>query len=114
MRFTYVMRSMVFVVLFVGHQAGAEVPAGAVWIDVRTTAEYAEDHLDQATLIPFDGIETGIAELQLGRDTPIYLYCGSGGRAEIAKQRLEGLGYTNVTNAGGLDEARELAGVTDT
>ena len=55
----------------------------------------------------------GMVVLKLGRDTPIYLYCGSGGRAEMAKQRLELLGYTNVTNAGGLDEVRELTGVTD-
>jgi len=89
--------------------AWAEVPSDAVWIDVRSPAEYASGHLQQATLIPFDGIEVGVAQLQLSKDTPIYLYCGSGGRAGVAKNRLDALDYTNVTNVGGLEVAQKLA-----
>ena len=87
----------------------AELPANAVWIDVRTPTEYASGHLQQAVLIPFDGIEAGVARLQLAKDTPIYLYCAVGGRAEVAKQRLEALDYTTVTNVGSLIDARTLA-----
>ena len=94
------------------HVAWAEVPPNAVWIDARSATEYASGHLQQATLIPFDGIEAGIAQLQLSKDTPIYLYCAVGGRAEVAKKRLEALDYTNVTNVGGLDDARKLAGAS--
>ena len=86
----------------------AEVPAKAVWIDVRTPTEYASGHLQQAVLIPFDGIEAGVARLQLAKDTPIYLYCAVGGRAGKAKQRQDALDYTNVTNVGGLADARAL------
>lgn len=86
----------------------AQVPAGTVWIDVRTPAEYAEGHLEQARLIPFDRIEAGVAGLHLPKDTPIYLYCASGGRSEKARQSLLRQGYTNVTNAGGLAQARQL------
>ena len=89
--------------------ARAELPADAVWIDVRSPAEYANGHLEQSTLIPFDGIEVGVAKLQLGKDTPIYLYCAVGGRSEKAKRRLEALEYTNVTNVGSLEDARKLA-----
>ena len=89
-------------------QVRAEIPADAVWIDVRTPAEFAQGHLEQATLIPFDGIEAGIARLQLPKDTPIYLYCAVGGRAEKARQRLEALDYSAVTNVGGLQVARQL------
>jgi len=39
----------------------AEVPENAVWIDVRTPSEYASGHLGEAILIPFDGIEAGVA-----------------------------------------------------
>jgi len=92
-----------------GLSSWAEVPADAVWIDVRTPGEYASGHLQQAVLIPFDGIEAGVAQLQLARDTPIYLYCAVGGRAEIAKKRLQALDYTRVTNVGSLVEARKLA-----
>jgi len=87
----------------------AQVPADAVWIDVRTPAEYAGGHLSQARSIPFDAIQVGVAGLHLAKDAPIYVYCAAGGRAEKAKQSLEAEGYTNVTNAGGLESARKLA-----
>jgi phage shock protein E len=87
----------------------AEVPADSVWIDVRSPAEYQQGHLEEAQLIPFDGIEMGVAGLQLAKDTPIYLYCAAGGRAERARQTLLQAGYNNVTNAGGLEDARKLA-----
>jgi phage shock protein E len=105
-----VMQSLTLIILCFSHLVWAEVPADAVWIDVRSPTEYATGHLQQASLIPFDGIEAGVAQLQLSKDTPIYLYCGSGGRAEMAKNRLKALDYSNVTNAGGLEDARKLAG----
>ena len=90
--------------------ARAELPENAVWIDVRTPGEYAEGHLEGAKQIPFDGIEAGVNKLDLAKDTPIYLYCGSGGRSEVAKQALERKGYTQVTNVGGLGDALQLTG----
>lgn len=102
------MQWLTFLILCSCLPARAELPANAVWIDVRTPSEYASGHLQQAVLIPFDGIEAGIAQLQLPKDTPIYLYCAVGGRAEKAKQRLDALDYTNVTNVGGLADARAL------
>jgi len=50
-----------------------------------------------------------VAGLQLAKNTPIYLYCAVGGRAEKARQSLLAAGYSNVTNAGGLEDARKLA-----
>jgi len=96
--------------LFHASAAQAELPADAVWIDVRTPAEYASGHLPQAQLIPFDTIEVGASKLHLAHDTPIYLYCAAGGRAEKARQSLLARGYNNVTNLGGLDDARRFAG----
>ena len=86
----------------------AQTAADAVWIDVRTPTEYASGHLQQATLIPFDGIEVGVAALNLDKDTPIYLYCAVGGRAEVAKQRLQAQQYSKVTNVGSLENARKV------
>ena len=88
--------------------ARAEVPADAVWIDVRTPTEYASGNLSEALSIPFDGIEAGVARLQLPKDTPIYLYCAAGGRAEVAKQRLEANDYSNITNVGSLENAQKI------
>ena len=89
-------------------QTTAQVEDNAVWIDVRTASEFDAGHIEGAVRIPWDGIEKGVAELGLAKDTPIYLYCGSGGRSGKAKQRLDALEFTAVTNAGGLDEARKL------
>jgi phage shock protein E len=105
----FVMQWLMFIMLCCALPVRAQVPANAVWIDVRTPTEYASGHLEEAALIPYDGIEAGVARLQLEKDTPIYLYCAVGGRAEVAKKRLEAQNYTNVTNVGGLLDARKLA-----
>ena len=98
--------------LFTAAAAQAQPPADAAWIDVRTPGEYASGHLPQAQLIPFDAIEVGVAKLDLAKGTPIYLYCAAGGRADKARRILLARGYTNVTNLGGLDDARQFASKT--
>ena len=50
----------------------------------------------------------GIRALKLDTDAPIVLYCGSGGRAERAREALQANGYSQVVNAGGLEEAQAL------
>lgn len=111
MRYTAIY-GIILLWLFHASAAQAELPADAVWIDVRTPIEYAFGHLPQAQLIPYDSIEVGAAKLNLAQDTPIYLYCTVGGRAEKARQSLLARGYTNVTNLGGLDDARQFAAKT--
>jgi len=105
----FALSAALFCSVFVALTASGQPPADAVWIDVRTPAEYARGHLPQAELIPFDSIGVGAAKLGLAKDAPIYLYCAVGGRAEKAKRSLQALGYSNVTNAGGLEDARQLA-----
>ncbi|RRJ85384.1 rhodanese-like domain-containing protein [Aestuariirhabdus litorea] len=73
-------------------------------IDVRTQAEFSGGHYPGATNIPFDVIESRIEALTSDRDQPIALYCKSGRRAGIALQTLEAMGYTRVTNYGGLSD----------
>ena len=77
----------------------------ALWIDVRSPAEYQQRHRPDAFNIPHDDIAAGIAALQPALDTPIMLYCKSGRRAELAAQTLTALGYTRVVNVGGLEQA---------
>ncbi|MFV0477619.1 MAG: rhodanese-like domain-containing protein [Parahaliea sp.] len=88
------------------------IPANAVWIDVRTADEYASGYLPGAHHIPYDEIVSGVAELKLSHDTPIYLYCRSGRRAERARESLAAEGYSSLTNAGSLEEARKLSSTT--
>jgi phage shock protein E len=94
--------------VFAGTSPAREPAPEAVWIDVRTLSEFDAGHLEGAHHIPFDAIEKGVARLELDRATPIYLYCAVGGRAERAKHSLERIGFTAVTNVGGLEDARQL------
>lgn len=72
---------------------------GAMIIDVRGDAEYAEGHLPGAVNIPLNQIPT----LDAAKDTPLFLYCRSGARSMRGCQALEQkLGFTNVTNLGGI------------
>ncbi len=74
-----------------------------VYIDVRTADEYNEKHLEGA--MHFDMLQMTTGKFpKLDKDTPIVLYCRSGGRAEIAKNLMLSSGFTDVTNGGGLSD----------
>jgi len=83
----------------------------SVWIDVRTEAEYSEDHIDGDNNIPLASIDTDMIASQYGKDVEINLYCRSGNRAGQAKEILEAAGFTNVNNVGGIDDVRELRNI---
>ncbi len=86
--------------------------AEPIWIDVRSVSEYNEDHIDGDTLIPHEQIVQQVSELFPDKSSEIHLYCRSGGRAGRALSALEEAGYTNVLNAGGIDDAREQRGIS--
>jgi len=77
-----------------------------VWIDVRSPEEHRLTHIGGHENIPHSDITEYITDLVPGKDTPVYLYCRSGNRAGKAKTALEEMGYTNVFNAGGIDDVR--------
>lgn len=81
---------------------------GAILLDVRTTGEHAEGHLDGSVNISHDELQGRLAEIEelTGGDKskPIVVYCRSGGRAGKAKATLEAAGYTQVTNVGGMTD----------
>ena len=76
-----------------------------IWIDVRTVDEYNSGHVSDAVNIPHTEIAKGIFALSGEEDALIYVYCRSGRRSGIAKTTLEDLGYTQVVNVGGFDQA---------
>jgi phage shock protein E len=75
-------------------------------IDVRTQEEFEEAHAQEVTHIPLDQIlENNLGPIaDLPKDTELHLHCRSGGRSGRAAEYLTSLGYTNVHNAGGLDD----------
>jgi len=80
-------------------------------IDVRTPEEFASGHLDGAININWEGA-TFANEIAAFDPAGTYiLYCRSGNRAGQAKTAMEDMGFTNLTNAGGLDAAAVVTGL---
>lgn len=79
---------------------------GGVLIDVRSTDEWDEEHLEEAILIPDYEIPNEIVNHVPNLDTPINLHCASGMRADAVKKKLLKMGYKKVSNLGGLASAR--------
>ena len=82
--------------------------AKSIIIDVRTIEEWNAGHLASEQHLQLESVASNITELAPDKGRPIYLYCRSGNRSGRAKTILEALGYSQVTNAGGLGEGSEL------
>jgi phage shock protein E len=81
--------------------------AETVWIDVRSAEEYAQDHINGDIRISHEEIVPNVIKLVPDKNTEIQLYCKSGRRAGIAASNLKEAGFTNVSNAGGINDARK-------
>ena len=75
--------------------------SGAILLDVRTPEEYAEGHIPGGRNLPLQNIDKA-ADIIDNRDTPLFVHCLSGGRSRQAAAVLKQMGYTNVTNSGGI------------
>jgi phage shock protein E len=71
-------------------------------IDVRSDAEWKNDHHPDAQHLPHTAILDGSGFAELDKTKPVVLYCRTGGRAEQAKTYLAAQGFTNVKNLGGI------------
>ena len=61
-----------------------------VIIDVRTPEEYNEGHIKDSINIEYDKIDENI---DIDKNTVIFVYCKSGGRSSVAYDTLTSLGY---------------------
>ena len=77
-----------------------------VVIDVRTSDEWSSGHLENAMNIEWQDI-LNITN-SVTKDEKIYLYCRSGNRSGRATQILIDAGYSDVINAGSLEQASNL------
>ena len=78
-----------------------EKTPGAVLLDVRTPEEYAGGHIAGSRNLPLQVI-TQVEDEIPQKDTPVFVYCQSGGRSRRAAAFMEKIGYTCVKNIGGL------------
>jgi len=73
-------------------------------LDVRTIPEFKEGHLENATLIPLDSLESNLDKLNASKRKKVLVYCHSGNRSVAASRILEGHGFTPVNIKGGIIE----------
>ena len=79
----------------------------AVLLDVRTPEEHKNGYLQGAVLLPLDELESKISSKVADKNTPIYIYCRSGRRSGTAVEKLKAMGYTDLHNIGGMQEAQK-------
>lgn len=65
-------------------------------LDVRESAEYAFEHIPEATSIPLGLLDERAEELD--RSKNVYVVCRTGNRSDLAAQKLTEKGFENVYN----------------
>ena len=93
--------------------AGEPITVGAdtIVIDVRTPAEYSEGHLEGAVNIDVQDANFGTILSQLPTDGDYVVYCRSGNRSAQAVEIMKASGFTNVVDAGGVNDASTKTGI---
>lgn len=88
-------------------EAQAACDQADIVLDVREPSEYLAGHIEGAISVPRGLLEFQIGDLPAvkGADTNIVLYCKTSGRAALAAQSLQSLGYTKVLSIAGGFEA---------
>ena len=76
-------------------------------LDVRTPEEWQKGHIEESHHIPLTELLNGELPV-VPKETPIYAYCRSGNRSEIARRYLKKCGFTDVHNIQTLARAKEL------
>jgi phage shock protein E len=83
---------------------------GAILIDVRSPAEFADGHLEGALSLNLQRLEEEIQDRVPDQSTPLICYCNGGNRGALAADALQNLGYRNVHSiAGGLSAIYEAS-----
>lgn len=71
---------------------------GAILLDVRSKAEYAQGHIKGSINIPLSALDSVIDKLD--KNKAVITCCASGMRSANAKGILESHGFTKVYNGG--------------
>lgn len=82
------------------------VAEGAVVVDVRSAAGFAQSALPGSVSLPFDSISAGALPV-VGNDAVLLVVCEVGGVSELAALYLAAAGFTSVHSVrGGLAALR--------
>ncbi|CAN8140787.1 rhodanese-like domain-containing protein [Thiomicrorhabdus sp. 6S2-11] len=80
-------------------------------LDVRSSGEYRDGYIGNATNISVGDLAGKVNQLPQDKDAPILVYCLSGGRSSRAAMTLVKNGYTAVNNLRGGITAWKAAGL---
>jgi len=73
-----------------------------VIVDVRTPAEFADGHLENATNIDFNAGSFRDNLVPLDKSNTYLIYCRSGNRSAQALTTMKDLGFSDVRDMGGI------------
>jgi hydroxyacylglutathione hydrolase len=76
-------------------------------LDVRTSIEFQQGHLDGALSLPYTRLATRLEEVPGGRK--LFIHCGSGKRAAIAASYLRSLGLDAIHVDGVCEQCERIA-----
>lgn len=82
--------------------ATARKTSGSLLLDVREIEEFGEGHIPSAINVPLSTLSPQISETITDKATPVFVYCRSGRRSQLAGEKLVSFGYSDVTNIGGI------------
>lgn len=71
-------------------------------VDVRRADEYEAGHIPGAINLPNEEIDGTEPPALPNKDARLILYCRTGVRSKEAAEKLKGLGYTNISDMGGI------------
>ena len=85
----------------------SSVESNYLYVDVRTDEEWAEWHIDWAIHLTLADVEAGKTEI-LPKDKELRVYCRSGRRSAQAIEALKKQGFTNLVNAWGMKDVKNV------
>lgn len=74
------------------------IKSPGVILDVRTSGECQNGMIEGAINIDYMGSNFAAGIEELDKNTPVYIYCASGGRSGRAMGEMASLGFTHVYN----------------
>jgi phage shock protein E len=84
-------------------QAAQKRDQGAFILDVREPSEWAQFHIQGATLIPLGSLPSRLNEVP--KDRPVVVYCRTGHRSAQGRDILLNAGFKHVTSmTGGITQ----------
>lgn len=89
----------------VGLEEFRRLAGNAVLLDVRNPSERKHGYIPGSVNMPLNQLKSA-SKFIPDFDTPVFVYCANGARAERAVKRLKRAGYKNIKSIGGVEGYR--------